>query len=257
MDRVECPICLMSISRRLTFLNCSHKICLDCAVRWLYKKNICPICRDSSSTFLVFDSTSTFLLKKDQTQIKQNLENTHKQLQVLEASSSKQEDTQPNNQTFSEQSMSLSKLISTYWEEICSNLVIEDKQPNNDFAEIDISVFSGNLNEVIYLTSSIWDNMIHFDSHIFYSELYDVIEDIHRTNNFYQEGLQERDPSLSKMQLACYLEHVFKFLENMNQSILQRDTGMINYLLKNVDEVYFNGYIEYYFRDELENNEIE
>ena len=275
MDCTECPICMLPMSRKLRFLKCPHKICLDCGVRWLYKKNICPICRLSSCNFLVFDShkpknSLSSLTDTDYPLKLENIENSNKnQLENLNVSNNKSEiskgvdktvNEELHNKVYYEKTMSISELISTYWEQITAlskqELNDENKtEPENELEDIDISLFEGNLNEIIFLTTSIWNNMVDFDSHIFYSELYDIIEDIHRTNNFYQECLIERDPSVSKYRFACYVEHIFKFLESLNQSIIQRDTEMITYLISIVDQVYYNSYMEYYFRDSIEDQE--
>jgi hypothetical protein len=259
MEHVECPICFLPITRQLSFLQCKHKICLTCAVKWLYKKNFCPICRSSSETLLVFDPETELssISYKDQLSI--------------ELSSTSSDSRTPSNtdehicdnvsikdnlkilnesRNFKEKSMSLTELISTYWEEVKKVASSQSKMMDEDdeMEEVDISIFFEDLKQIVSLTQKTKANLDQFDSHIFYSELYDVMEDIKRTNDYYMKSLNERDPSVSKFYLACFLEHAFKFLDELNESLKVRDIEMVNYLLSIVDEVYYNSYIEYYYR---------
>jgi hypothetical protein len=151
-----------------------------------------------------------------------------------------------------EHKMSLTELISTYYEEI-KEFSTKNNPSQNDIIqdsteEMDISLFNEDLKENVSLTNQTKENLEEFNCHIFYSELYDIMGDIQRTNDQYLLSVNERDPETSKFHLACYLEHVFKFLNELNQSLISRDTENITYLLSIVDEVYYNGYMEYYYR---------
>jgi len=149
-----------------------------------------------------------------------------------------------------EQHMSLTELISTYYPEYNSYSL---KKPQHDISEdhaeeLDISLFLEDLRENVSLTKLTQANLEVFNSHIFYSDLYDILEDIRKTNEEYLHLVTDRDPDTSKYYLACFLEHVFKFLNELNESLIRGDTQNIKYLLGIVDDVYYNSYMEYYFR---------
>lgn len=46
---MECPICLCAKSSKLMItLECNHKICVECAGKWLFKNPSCALCRKST-----------------------------------------------------------------------------------------------------------------------------------------------------------------------------------------------------------------
>jgi hypothetical protein len=155
-----------------------------------------------------------------------------------------------------EKQMSLPELISNYWDKVMVELNehqinheegrdVEDKDGLED---MDISMFSENLNSVVQLTERVKASLEIFNNYIFYSELYDSLEDIHRTNEYYLWCIETREPEVSKYSLACFLEHVFKFLSGLNEALVNSDMDMIAYFQENLDEVYYQSYIEYFHR---------
>lgn len=274
MDPAECPICFVPITRRLSFAECGHQLCLTCGVRWLFKKSFCPLCRIPSATLLVVDSQASLpapapaLLPEPSLEFESEKEasdqSTKIQQKPLDTAHNKaeQKSTGSDRESCREREMSLPELISTYWKDASvqgeSGSESEKGEEGQGMEDVDISVFRGDLEQVIGLTRQVEDGLEEFDNHIFYSDLFDVVADIKRANEYYLEGLNERDPSISKYHFACFVEFVFKFLNELNRSLNDRDMPLINYLLSVVDEVYYNSYMEYHFRgyepslDELE-----
>lgn len=261
MDPPECPICYVPITRRLTFVDCKHQICLTCGVRWLYKKSLCPICRIPSSTLLVSDFRSVSKPKRPILTAQVSLEKDLKKPQTQSFPKSKQNPSNKSTQSVQpkqtiskskQREMSLPELISTYWEdikfEVDSCKINKSEEVKDQMEDIDISVFRNDLQDVMKLTSKVEVSLSEFDHHIFYSEYLDVLADIKRTNEYYHQGVNERDPSISKYHFACFVEFVFKFLNELESSLKDRDMDLIRYLLSVVDEVYYNSYMEYYFR---------
>lgn len=251
MDPPECPICLQPFNRRLRFSKCPHQICVVCAVRWLCKQNICPLCRVSSESLLVLDShpdlppnpASLGALPPKKAPSHETPSNQQPpQTSLCPLDSSK------DARVF-EKKMSLTELINRYWEHLnAKQKDAEPMEPESGLETLDISVFQENLKSVIDLTGTVQDNLEDFDNHIFYSELYDALGDIQRSNEFYWAGVVERDPEISNQTLASYVEHVFRFLESLNVALEARDTEVIDWLRAGLDDVYYHGYIEYYFR---------
>lgn len=266
MDPAECPICYVPITRQLSFAQCTHRLCLTCGVRWLFKKSFCPICRISSSTLLVVDSQNTSSAQKlhpkpsldidcqseEQPEKLGKVQQKQAKESTKEANSSTTRVTEQRRAPAEERKMSLPELISTYWGDLSPEGKSEEESEKGDrgsgMEDVDISVFRGDLESVIELTGRVEANLENFNHHIFYSELFDVLADVKRTNEHYLEGLNERDPSISKYQFACFVEFLFKFLNELNSSLKERDMPVINYLVSVVDEVYYNSYMEYHFR---------
>lgn len=161
-----------------------------------------------------------------------------------------------------EKQMSLPELISTYWDNVMKDLS-EHKKNNHDLEDkdgledMDISMFSENLNEVIQLTGTVKQNLEIFNNYIFYSDLYDCLEDIHRTNQYYSSCIQTREPDVSKYSFACFLEHIFTFLKGLNEALISSDISMITYFTEDLDELYYQSYMEYYYRESESQDEMD
>lgn len=278
MDVLECPICYLPLNRSLKFVKCRHKVCLICAVKWLSKKNLCPICRAPSSHLMVFDRHRVDqvspqmppLLEPSEQVPSTHLNNVSVDLNATEGAPLTEglgrcptfDEKVQKSCNYFEKQMSVPELISVYWPQV--SLEFQKKENSNSYKdeegeieEIDISIFVENLNEVVLLTKKVRKNLEGFDNHIFYSELYDVVEDISRTQKYYSKCVEERDPLVSKYKLACFVEHIFKFLTELNRSLEERDTGMVHFMLGQVDDVYYAAYLEYYFRGYEEEEEWE
>lgn len=269
MDAPECPICFAPIFRRLRFADCSHALCLSCGVRWLYRKSFCPFCRVPCSTLLVALAGGP-PQPKGGLLIPQPPQDTPAEPAILKRvpgpslppdsksaeppwpPASKEKQAEPPGSAPKEREMSLAELLSTFWKEVSPEAEPEAggglEAETDPLQEIDISVFRRDLEAVDQLRAGVEEALGQFDSHIFYSDLVDVVADVKRSSEYYWDGLNERDPSISKFHFACFVEFVFKFLNELEAALRGRDFPLIEYLMSVVDEVYYNSYMEYYFR---------
>ena len=50
---MECPICYED-KHNIKELDCDHEICTDCILKWVAKRNTCPICRDGIGMHIIY-----------------------------------------------------------------------------------------------------------------------------------------------------------------------------------------------------------
>ena len=274
MPQLECLICFDPILKEVKIPECSHSMCLNCAVNWFTKKSQCPLCRIKVSNVYVNiikcepskndfqiptqEKTSKTVIKTD---IKgQNIkykENQH--FPKSENLNLKFPIEGIKNLNLNEpRKMTLCALINEFWGEAgiysidSKNKVIVPSVENDETIEsLGLNHFKENLNGIADLVFLVKEQLHSFKNYIFYIDLLDVVLDIDQTNKMYLDGYINDKHYSSNYNLACYIENVFVFLEQLSSNLNLRDFKNIAYLLETVDDVYYNAKLKYNFRKEF------